>query len=302
VRALTRTLNVSVRRCDVSSWPRVCNRSGRRHLSLTEWERYTELARAGAVAAYSECVIPEASRAIGNADLIDRRVLVVDDDPTVVEVVCDYLRSAGFIVDSVTDGFSAIDAQAGIGPDLVVLDRMLPGIDGIEACRRIRLTSSTPIILLTALGSEEERVRGLEAGADDYLTKPFSPRELVLRVQSVLRRSLAEFAPEPALDRGPFHVDPSGRVATMQGRRLSLTGREFDLLSFFVKHPRQAFSREDLLAAVWGWTHGDLSTVTVHVRRLREKIETDPTRPTLLTTVWGIGYRMDISEDQHELA
>jgi two-component system response regulator VicR len=254
------------------------------------------------MAAYSECVIPEASRAIGNADLIDRRVLVVDDDPTVVEVVCDYLRSAGFIVDSVTDGFSAIDAQARIGPDLVVLDRMLPGIDGIEACRRIRLTSSTPIILLTALGSEEERVRGLEAGADDYLTKPFSPRELVLRVQSVLRRSLAEFAPEPALDRGPFHVDPSGRVATMQGRRLSLTGREFDLLSFFVKHPRQAFSREELLSMVWGWTHGDLSTVTVHVRRLREKIETDPTRPTLLTTVWGIGYRMDISEDQHELA
>jgi DNA-binding response OmpR family regulator len=247
-------------------------------------------------------VIPEASRAIGNADLIDRRVLVVDDDPTVVEVVCDYLRSAGFIVDSVTDGFAAIDAQARIGPDLIVLDRMLPGIDGIEACRRIRSTSSTPIILLTALGSEEERVRGLEAGADDYLTKPFSPRELVLRVQSILRRSLAEFAPEPPLDRGPFHIDPSARVATMQGRRLSLTVREFDLLSFFVKHPRHAFSREDLLAAVWGWTHGDLSTVTVHVRRLREKIEPDPTRPTLLTTVWGIGYRMDVSEDEHELA
>ncbi|MEZ5189032.1 MAG: response regulator transcription factor [Microbacterium sp.] len=246
--------------------------------------------------------MPEPSRAIGNVDLIDRRVLVVDDDPTVSEVVSDYLRSAGFIVDHVADGFAAIDAEARISPDLVVLDRMLPGIDGIEACRRIRATSATPIILLTALGSEEERVRGLEAGADDYLTKPFSPRELVLRVQSILRRSLTEFAPESELARGPFHIDPSARVAVLQGRRLSLTVREFDLLSFFVKHPRQAFSREELLASVWGWTHGDLSTVTVHVRRLREKIEPDPTQPTLLMTVWGIGYRMDIAEDYSDLA
>ncbi len=126
-------------------------------------------------------MIPEPSRAIGNVDLIDRRVLVVDDDPTVTEVVSDYLRSAGFVVDHVADGFAAIEAEARIRPDLIVLDRMLPGIDGIEACRRIRTTSATPIILLTALGSEEERVRGLEAGADDYLTKPFSPRELVLQ-------------------------------------------------------------------------------------------------------------------------
>jgi two-component system response regulator VicR len=247
-------------------------------------------------------VIPEPSRAIGNVDLIDRRVLVVDDDPTVTEVVSDYLRSAGFVVDHVADGFAAIEAEARIRPDLIVLDRMLPGIDGIEACRRIRATSATPIIILTALGSEEERVQGLEAGADDYLTKPFSPRELVLRVQSVLRRSLNEFAPESVLDRGPFHLDPSARVALMDGRRLSLTVREFDLLSFFVKHPRQAFSREELLASVWGWTHGDLSTVTVHVRRLREKIEPDPTQPTLLLTVWGIGYRMDIAEGDRELA
>jgi two-component system response regulator VicR len=247
-------------------------------------------------------VIPEPARAIGNVDLIDRRVLVVDDDPTVSEVVSDYLRSAGFIVDHVADGFAAIEAEARISPDLIVLDRMLPGIDGIEACRRIRATSATPIILLTALGSEEERVRGLEAGADDYLTKPFSPRELVLRVQSILRRSLTEFAPESELDRGPFHIDPSARVALLHGRRLNLTVREFDLLSFFVKHPRQAFSREELLSSVWGWTHGDLSTVTVHVRRLREKIEPDPTQPTLLMTVWGIGYRLDIAEGDRELA
>ena len=179
---------------------------------------------------------------------------------------------------------------------------MLPGIDGIEACRRIRRTSSTPIILLTALGSEDERIRGFEAGADDYLTKPFSPRELVLRVQSVLRRSLTEYAPESALDRGPFHLDPAARVAMMNGELLPLTVREFDLLAFLVKHPRQAFSRKELLTAVWGWTYGDMSTVTVHVRRLREKIEPDPTQPTLLATVWGVGYRLDIGEDADELA
>ena len=247
-------------------------------------------------------MIPEPARTLGNDDLIDRRVLVVDDDPTVSEVVSEYLRAAGFVVDRVSDGFAAIDAERRISPDLIVLDRMLPGIDGIEACRRIRDTSATPIILLTALGSEDDRIRGLEAGADDYLTKPFSPRELVLSVQSILRRSLTELAPESPLDRGPFHIDPAARVALMNGRLLNLTVREFDLLSFLVKHPRQAFSREELLAMVWGWSHGDLSTVTVHVRRLREKIEPDPTRPTLLTTVWGIGYRIDIEESADELA
>jgi DNA-binding response OmpR family regulator len=247
-------------------------------------------------------VIPEPARTLGNDDLIDRRVLVVDDDPTVSEVVSEYLRAAGFVVDRATDGFAAIEAERRIAPDLIVLDRMLPGIDGIEACRRIRTTSATPIILLTALGSEDDRIRGFEAGADDYLTKPFSPRELVLRVQSILRRSLTELAPESPLDRGPFHIDPAARVAMLNGRLLTLTVREFDLLAFFVKHPRQAFSREELLSMVWGWTHGDLSTVTVHVRRLREKIEPDPTRPRLLTTVWGIGYRIDIEESADELA
>ena len=247
-------------------------------------------------------MIADSARPLGNDDLVDRRVLVVDDDPTVSEVVSDYLRSAGFVVDSASDGFAAIDAERRIAPDLIVLDRMLPGIDGIEACRRIRMVSATPIILLTALGSEEERIRGLEAGADDYLTKPFSPRELVLRVQSILRRSLVELAPESPLDRGPFHVDPAARVAFLHGRLLNLTVREFDLLAFLVKHPRQAFSREELLSMVWGWTYGDLSTVTVHVRRLREKIETDPTHPTLLTTVWGVGYRIDLEETADELA
>lgn len=241
-------------------------------------------------------MIPEPARVLGNDDLRDRRVLVVDDDPTVSEVVSDYLRASGFVVDQVADAFAAIDAAERISPDLIVLDRMLPGIDGIEACRRIRATRSTPIILLTALGSEEERIRGLEAGADDYVSKPFSPRELVLRVQSVLRRSLTEYAPESVLERGPFMVDPAARIATLDDLPLALTVREFDLLAFLLKHPHQAFSREELLSDVWGWTHGDLSTVTVHVRRLREKIERDPTRPTMLVTVWGIGYRFEVEE------
>lgn len=247
-------------------------------------------------------MIPEPAHAIANADLVDRRVLVVDDDATVAEVVAQYLRAAGFVVDRASDGFAAIDAEARISPDLIVLDRMLPGIDGIEVSRRIRRTSTTPIILLTALGSEDDRIRGLEAGADDYLAKPFSPRELVLRVQSVLRRSLTPFAPESTVERGPFRIDSAGRIALLDGRPLSLTVREFDLLAFLVKHPRQAFSREELLSAVWGWTHGDLSTVTVHVRRLREKIEPDLAHPVMLVTVWGIGYRLDLPEGAHDVA
>jgi two-component system response regulator VicR len=228
--------------------------------------------------------------------LKDRRILVVDDDPTVSEVVCSYLRSAGFVVDQTADGLSAVELAARIRPDLVVLDRMLPGIDGLEVCRRIRLVQAVPVIMLTALREEDDRIDGLEAGADDYLAKPFSPRELVLRVRSVLRRSLAEFAPESALDSGEFHLDVSSRQVTQRDSALSLTVREFDLLAFLLKHQRQAFSREDLLRAVWGWEFGDLSTVTVHVRRLREKIESDPAHPRLLSTVWGVGYRFDSNE------
>jgi DNA-binding response OmpR family regulator len=226
--------------------------------------------------------------------LRDRRILVVDDDATVSEVVCSYLRSAGFIVESVADGFSAVETAARIRPDLVVLDRMLPGIDGVEVCRRIRAERSVPVIMLTALREEEDRIDGLEAGADDYLAKPFSPRELVLRVKSILRRSLPAFSPESAVDAGEFHLDVSSRQVSLRGEPIALTIREFDLLAFLLKHPRQVFSREELLRAVWGWEFGDLSTVTVHVRRLREKIERDAAHPTLLSTVWGVGYRFDI--------
>ncbi|MRG60742.1 response regulator [Agromyces sp. CFH 90414] len=228
---------------------------------------------------------------MGNEDLVGRRVLLVDDDPTVAEVASSYLRAAGFVVQEAADGFAALDAADAGRPDLIVLDRMLPGIDGLEVFRRLRGRCSTPVIMLTALGSEDDRIAGLEAGADDYLAKPFSPRELVLRVQSVLRRSIDEFTPESVLECGEFRLDPSARVATRAGAELALTLREFDLLEFLLKHPDQVFSREELLRTVWGWAYGDLSTVTVHVRRLREKIERNPRSPTMLTTVWGVGYR-----------
>ena len=227
-------------------------------------------------------------------DLTDRRVLVVEDDPTVLEVATTYLRAAGFLVDQATDGFRALDAVRAVPPDLVVLDRMLPGIDGVEVCRRMREWTSVPVIMLTALGSTEDRITGLEAGADDYLGKPFSPRELVLRVQSILRRTIDEVDPESPFDLGPFHLDPSARIVTKNGREVALPLREFDLLAYFLKHPHQAFSREWLLKSVWGWEHGDLSTITVTVRRIREKIEDDPAHPSTLTTVWGVGYRLDV--------
>lgn len=229
-----------------------------------------------------------------NEDLRGRRVLLVDDDPTIAEVAATYLRASGFIVEEVCDGFAALDSLQRAEPDLIVLDRMLPGIDGIEVFRRLREHRSTPVIILTALGTPEDRIAGLEAGADDYMTKPFSPRELVLRVQSVLRRSIDEFTPESVLDCGEFRLDPSARVATRAGERLALTTREFDLFEFLLKHPNQVFSREDLLRSVWRWEYGDLSTVTVHVRRLRVKIETNPRSPTMLITVWGVGYRFTI--------
>ncbi len=224
------------------------------------------------------------------------RVLVVEDDPTVAEVVIAYLSRDGHEVEHAADGQAALDAAARQWPDLVVLDLMLPGIDGLEVCRRLRAVGEVPVIMLTALGSEADRVVGLEVGADDYVTKPFSPRELALRVRSVLRR--AGTAPAPAtgpavLEAGPIRMDVVGHRVTLHGEPLSLTTREFDLLAHLLAHPGQAFTREELMKTVWGWEFGDQSTVTVHVRRLREKIETDPANPTLLVTVWGVGYRLD---------
>jgi two-component system response regulator ResD len=224
------------------------------------------------------------------------RVLVVDDDPTVAEVVVAYLRDADFEVDHAADGQTALELFGATPPDLVVLDLMLPGIDGLEVCRRMRDVRETPIIMLTALGAESDRVVGLERGADDYVTKPFSPRELVLRVRSVLRRSgpsSVRDAAGGALSDGDLMVDLPARRVTKAGEELGLTGREFDLLVFFLRNSGIAFSREQLLEQVWGWTFGDQSTVTVHVRRLREKVEPDPGSPQRLVTVWGVGYRWE---------
>jgi DNA-binding response OmpR family regulator len=223
------------------------------------------------------------------------RVLVVDDDHTVREVVVSYLRAGRHDVDEAADGETALESMRARPADLVVLDLMLPGIDGLEVCRRLRETSDVPVVMLTALGGETDRVVGLERGADDYVTKPFSPRELVLRVDSVLRRAGERASPvEPgSVTDHDLVVDAVRHVATLAGRELSLTAREFDLLRFLVSHPGVAFSRDQLLSDVWGWSFGDQSTVTVHVRRLREKVEADPTRPVRLVTVWGVGYRWD---------
>jgi DNA-binding response OmpR family regulator len=224
------------------------------------------------------------------------RILVVDDDPTVSDVVRRYLEQAGCSVRLAFDGADGLAAVAEQRPDLVVLDLMMPGIDGLEVCRRLRRQlPDLPVIMLTALGDEADRVMGLEVGADDYVTKPFSPRELVLRIRSVLRRSTAspaDVAPAVLTD-GELSADLGRRIARLGGDPLPLTVREFDLLAFLMSHPGRAWSRAELLDKVWDWQFGDQSTVTVHVRRLREKIEADPAEPRRVLTVWGVGYRYE---------
>jgi DNA-binding response OmpR family regulator len=223
------------------------------------------------------------------------RVLVVDDDETVRDVVRRYLEVAGFTVDMAGDGAEGLAKFGAHEPDLVVLDVMMPGINGLEVCKRLRQVSQVPIVMLTALGEEENRIAGLQLGADDYVTKPFSPKELALRVASVLRRARMP-RPEPAaaeLTDSDLRLQMTARTATLGGRELPLTTREFDLLAFFLGHPGVAYSRADLLEKVWGWDFGDQSTVTVHVRRLREKIEREPAKPARVATVWGVGYRYD---------
>ncbi len=227
-----------------------------------------------------------------------RSVLVVDDDRTVAGVVSVYLAHVGYCVASAADGATALEMAAAHPPDLVVLDLMLPGVPGLEVCRRLREQGAVPIIMLTARGGEEERIAGLQCGADDYVTKPFSPRELVARVQAVLRRADAQPAHERGanISDGGLVIDAAAREVTLHGRTVGLTSREYDLLAFLARHPRTAFSRELLLQRVWDWSFGDVSTVTVHVRRLREKIEDDPAKPKRLVTVWGAGYRYEPAE------
>jgi DNA-binding response OmpR family regulator len=218
-------------------------------------------------------------------------VLVVDDEHIVREVVCRYLVREGFTTVEAGDGHGALAELVRSSPSIVVLDVMLPGLDGLEVCRRIRGGSDVPIILLTARAGESDRIVGLELGADDYLTKPFSPRELAARVRAVLRR--ARPAPgERRIEHPGLAIDMDTREVLCEGEQVRLTAREFDLLWFLAAHPRQVFSRDHLMDRVWGHLPAlDTGTVTVHVRRLREKIEADPSRPARIETVWGVGYR-----------
>ena len=221
-------------------------------------------------------------------------VLVVDDEPTIAEVVSRYLERAGYETHSAADGNEAIDAAATHRPDLVVLDLMLPGIDGLEVMRRLREhdRGRTPVILLTAKGEESDRVIGLRLGADDYVVKPFSPAELVARVDAVLRRVDSAPEHEAPIEFDDMTIDPAARRVVVRGEEVQLTQREFYVLLFLARHPGQVFSRNQLMDAVWQYSfYSDTSTVTVHIRRLRAKIEADPAAPRHIQTVWGVGYR-----------
>ena len=223
------------------------------------------------------------------------KILVVDDEPNIREVVALYLRQDSHAVVAAADGEEALRLYRQTRPDLVVLDLMLPGLRGLEVCRRIQAERRVPLIMLTAKGEEEDRIVGLGVGADDYVVKPFSPRELVARVAAVLRR-VNEAPAGPVngevLSFGELRIDPNTRVAAVQGEPVTLTAREFDLLHHMASNPGRVFTRDQLMESVWGYTFAaETSTVTVHVRRLREKIEADPAHPRRLLTVWGVGYR-----------
>ena len=221
-------------------------------------------------------------------------ILVVDDEPVVRDVVVRYLRRDGHATLEAGNGDDARRLIESSSPSLVVLDVMLPGSDGLDLCRWIRARSQLPVILLTARVDEADRIVGLELGADDYVTKPFSPRELAVRVRTVLRRSATRPEAHGSIEVGELHLDGAARRVLRHGDELALTMKEFDLLWFLASHPRIVFSRDALMDRVWGHQSAlDTGTVTVHVRRLREKIEPDPTHPTHIQTVWGVGYRFD---------
>jgi two-component system response regulator ResD len=219
-------------------------------------------------------------------------VLVVDDEPVITDVVSRYLERAGYATRSAADGFEALSLAGKERPDLVVLDLMLPGLDGLEVMRELQDRQPTRVILLTAKGEAGDRITGLQHGADDYVVKPFSPAELVARVDAVLRRGEPEPEREPPIVFDELEIDPAARTVLVRGAEVQLTVREFDLLLFLARHPGQAFSRDQLMDRIWGYAfYSDTSTVTVHMRRLRAKVEPDPSEPRWLQTVWGVGYR-----------
>jgi two-component system, OmpR family, response regulator ResD len=222
------------------------------------------------------------------------KVLIVDDEPNIREVVGLYLRRDGHTVVSATDGEEALEAFRESEPDLVVLDLMLPKISGLAVCRRMRADRKVPLIMLTARGEEDERIVGLSLGADDYVVKPFSPRELAARVAAVLRRveESSGDVDQKVLFFDGLRIDPNTREVLVRGEPATLTAREFDLLHYLASSPNRVYTRDQLMELVWGYTFSaDTSTVTVHVRRLREKVEPDPARPRYLQTVWGVGYK-----------
>src|SRR2546425_3489187 len=241
---------------------------------------------------------PSASAAIqpcqhGMHNPVVATVLVVDDDPIVLDVVVRYLERDGFSTLTAADGEAARAILERESPSLVVLDVMLPGTDGLSLCRWIRGKSDLPVILLTARGEEADRIVGLELGADDYVTKPFSPRELATRVRTVLRRTSSAPPQAEQLEIGELVLNASTREVHRNGERLKLTVKEFDLLWFLASNPNHVFSRDQLMDRIWGYAAAfDTGTITVHIRRLREKIERDPSQPQLLETVWGVGYRL----------
>ena len=223
-------------------------------------------------------------------------ILIVDDEPSISEVVSIYLERAGYQARVARDGQAALKILEEQSPDLVVLDLMLPKVDGLEITRRLRAQGDIPIIILTARREETDRILGLEMGADDYVVKPFSPRELVSRVKAVLRRARgpAVTQDQHILAYADLRIDPKARRVEVGGQERPLTAKEFDLLWTLAQHPRQVFNRDQLLDLVWGFTeYVDPSTVTVHVRRLREKIEADPSNPRYIQTVWGVGYKFE---------
>lgn len=226
-----------------------------------------------------------------------KRILVVEDEASIAEVVSLYLQRAGYEVQVAPDGRQAMTILERQMPDFVILDLMLPEIDGLSLTRWLRNRSDVPIIMLTARRAEMDRITGLEMGADDYVVKPFSPQELVSRVRAVLRRlgrEQGESEPERSLRFGELHIDPRSRVVTLKDVPLELTVKEFDMLYLLARHPKQVFTREQLLERVWGGAqYIDPGTVTVHVRRLREKLEKDPSKPAHLLTVWGVGYKLE---------
>jgi two-component system, OmpR family, response regulator ResD len=219
-------------------------------------------------------------------------VLVVDDEPVITDVVSRYLERAGYATRVAADGLEAIRIAGDEEPDLVVLDLLLPGLDGLEVMRELQERQPTRVIMLTAKGEASDRIAGLQRGADDYVVKPFSPAELVARVDAVLRRGEAEPEPEERISFDELEIDPGARTVLVRGEPVQLTVREFDLLLFLGRHPGQAFSRDQLMDAIWDYSfYTDTSTVTVHMRRLRAKVELEPSEPRWLQTVWGVGYR-----------